>query len=74
MSIGIGKRALVVYVALVKWVVDETFQVGSGADTWTAMSFGTHGGDSSFILASLSRLLDKGIADYLRVNESACSP
>ena len=42
------------------------------ATTWRADSYGTHGGDSGFILQSLSEHLDRFILEYLRVNEPAC--
>ena len=44
------------------------------AATWWNGSLGTHGRDHGYILSSLSQQLDVFIADYLRVNEAACSP
>lgn len=44
------------------------------AETWWTGSLGTHGGEYGYILSSLSLALDNFIADYLRVNESACLP
>lgn len=35
-------------------------------------SFGTHGGDSGYIMQGISESLDTFIGDYLRVNEEAC--
>ena len=35
--------------------------------------FGAHGQNANFIVSSLSELLDKFLAEYLRVNEAACT-
>ena len=43
------------------------------ATTWNIGSTGTHGGDASYIVSSLSEKLDRFLVEYLRVNESACS-
>ena len=40
--------------------------------TWTGGTFGTHGGDSSYIMQGGSENMDRFIGDYLRVNEAAC--
>ena len=42
------------------------------ATTWRTGTIGTHGGDASFILSSLSLHVDKFIDEYLRVNADAC--
>ena len=40
--------------------------------TWVEGTTGTHSGDGGYILSSLSRLIDKFLVEYLRVNEDAC--
>ena len=42
------------------------------ATTWNIGSFGTHAGDSGFILSDISQHLDKFLVEFLRVNEEAC--
>ena len=42
------------------------------ASTWDNGGIGTHGGDASFILQSVSEYLDRFVLEYLRVNEAAC--
>ena len=72
--IGVGSVAHFVTVQLGKEVIDIATGLHGLADTWESGRYGTHGGGSDVILASLARILDRFIADYLRVNESACSP
>lgn len=43
------------------------------AETWNASSTGTHGRDAGYILSGISRHLDVFLADFLRVNEEACT-
>lgn len=54
----------------------QTQDLASGwsnyATTWESGSFGSHGGDASYILSRLSRHVDEFIDEYLRVNEMAC--
>ena len=54
-----------------KFVVDA-FRTTGTATTWEWGSTGTHGGDASYIVSILSQHLDRFLAAYLRVNESAC--
>ena len=42
------------------------------ADTWVDHVLGTHGRDGTYVLRTVSELLDRFIARYLRVNESSC--
>ena len=56
----------------VKPVTDELSEVKSGATTWVGGTIGTHGGQSDFILSSISRTVDTFILEYLRVNDLAC--
>ncbi len=61
---------------LIKRLSDDTYSRMYGlAVTWRNGYTGTHGGGftgGNLILSSLSQLLDRFIADYLRVNEVAC--
>lgn len=43
------------------------------ATTWSDSTLGTHGGDPSFVLSSVSEKMDHFIDEYLRVNGSACA-
>ena len=70
-NVKVVGQAFVVSVWYFKGVADE-FGVFSTAVTWYTGSTGTHGRNAGFILSSLSRHLDKFLADYLRVNEAAC--
>ena len=38
---------------------------------WNANFTGTHGGNSGYILSSVSQLLDEFLVEFLRVNEAA---
>ena len=40
--------------------------------TWDAGFIGTHGGNSGYILSSLSQHLDRFLTECLRVNEAVC--
>ena len=44
------------------------------ADTWVDHVLGTHGRDGTYVLDTVSELLDRFIARYLRVNETSCWP
>ena len=54
--------------------VTDAFGEGGLTGTWDTATTGLHDKNMSFILSILSRHLDKFIAAYLRVNETACSP
>ena len=54
-----------------KEVYDVFGRTGAAA-TWSRRGSGTHGRDSSYIVAGLSELLDVFLSAYLRVNEEAC--
>jgi len=56
-----------------KMVVDSSALQMSFAPTWQSGNFGGHGYDAGFILSTLSRMIDKFINEYLRVNEAGCS-
>ena len=42
------------------------------AAVWEQGSTGTHRRDASYVVGSVSQLLDRFLAEFLRVNESAC--
>ena len=74
-SLGISivtyQSAFSVTLQLRKILADTHSPWYGGAVTWSDGHVGTFSRDS-FILSSLSKLLDRFIADYLRVNEEAC--
>lgn len=70
---SVNKTAFNLSVEYYKVVTDAFGQVGTGA-TWDVGSPGTHVGSASVILSWLSQFLDRFLAAYLRVNESACAP
>jgi hypothetical protein len=39
---------------------------------WERSTTGTHGGDSGYILSTVSRNMDRFLLEFLRVNEEAC--
>lgn len=55
-----------------KKVVTDDFQIAVPASTWRDGFIGTYGRDASYIMSSLSELLDQFLAEYLRVNEAEC--
>ena len=56
-----------------KKLFDYAAGIDGFAPTWDDGMFGAHGQDANFIVSSLSELLDKFLAEYLRVNEAACT-
>ena len=57
-----------------KRLFDDASGTDGFASSWSEVMFGTPGGSGAdFIVSSLSRLLDKFLTEYLRVNESACT-
>ena len=72
-NINVVGRAHSVSVAYRRWVTDPVNNSEGPATTWDTGSTGTHSGDASFIIQDLSRHLDKFLANYLRVNDSACN-
>ena len=55
-----------------KWLHDPASGTRGLADTWVDRVLGTHGRDGTYVLRTVSELLDRFIARYLRVNESSC--
>ena len=51
---------------------DDASGVNSLATTWDDAAFGSHGGNSEYILNAVSNLMDRFILEYMRVNEQDC--
>ena len=71
-TVQVFRSAFSVRLSLYKTVFDPLTEINYSSATWTLGSIGTHGSDASFIIRSLSQHLDTFLADYLRVNETAC--
>ena len=56
-----------------KLLLDSVSGENNFAATWIRWVFGTHGQKPNYIISSLPELIDEFIAEYLRVNESACT-
>ena len=72
-EVGVVGNAFGIQYVYSKPVKDFSSGIVNFADTWSRIVFGTHRQESSFILSSLSNLVDHFIDEYLRVNESDCS-
>ncbi len=70
-GIRVVSRAVNITVKYRKWVIDPVSNSNGPAITWETGSTG-HGGNAALHIQSLSSHLDKFLAGYLRVNESAC--
>lgn len=55
-----------------KRVFDYQSGLSFGTVTWKRDTLGSHGGNSEFILSSVSELLDNFLEEFLRVNHEAC--
>ena len=64
--------AVHVSLAYRKKVTDE-FGTAAFADTWSLGVTGTHGRNAQSVVSGLSPLLDKFLAEYLRINAEACA-
>ena len=73
-NVNVVSQSVNVYFGYRKLVRDFASGVDFFAITWHIGSSGIHSQDSSFILSSVSQLMDNFIDDYLRVNASACKP
>ena len=71
-NVNVVGRAFSSSVGYRKWLKDVEFDLGGVAETWNTSLAGTHGGDAGYILQSVSEQMDRFVAEYLRVNESAC--
>ena len=65
--------AFSVKLQFIKLVVDGATNITWGAVTWDAGTFGTQGGNGSYVLGAVSRLMDRFIDEFLRVNGDDCS-
>ncbi len=72
-NITIAGHAYIIHVLYWKWVTDLATNSNGPAIMWNTFDTGTHGRDAGFIIQRLSSLLDKFLAEYLRINESACN-
>ena len=72
-NINVVGRAFKISVAYRRWVTDPVNNSNGRATTWDTGSAGTYGGDAGFIIQGLSSHLDEFLANYLRVNDSACN-
>ncbi len=71
-NVSVAGLAFSTSVQIRKVVFDRHGQLGT-ASTWIDGSVGQHGGSGvSLILSSLSQILDRFLAAYMRVNEEAC--
>ena len=59
--------------ALHRYVEDAGFGISGTVTVWSTGTTGTHGRNPTYIVGSLSRLIDGFIVDYLRANELACA-
>lgn len=71
-NVTVIEVAFSINLELKKAVLDPASGEIGLATTWDTGSTGTHGGDAGYVVNSVSQHLDHFLADYLRVNESAC--
>ena len=70
-GVSVLERSFNVEIHLAKDVTDVATGIKNIATTWTSGTIGT-ANQSSFILSSVQRNMDKFLTEYLRVNELAC--
>ena len=71
-NVSMSGRAFSIDVYFNKVVFDQASLVDAPAITWNSGTTGTHGRNAGYIVNAVSQHLDRFLADYLRVNESAC--
>lgn len=71
-NINVVRSGYSIGVQFSKMLYDSTTTLTYPAITWEIGSAGTHGRDAGFILSNLSEHIDEFLAEYLRLNESAC--
>ena len=59
-------------VSFAKFMRDPSTGTAGFAAVWERSSVGTHGRNASYVIGSVSQLLDGFLVEYLRVNETAC--
>ena len=72
-NVNVVGRAFAISLEFRKYVFDPATGGSGSATTWDTGTLGTHGGNASFVLGSVSRNLDRFLVEFLRVNESACA-
>ena len=72
-SISLVGNAFSIRVRYYKFVFDPITDLNFATATWGASMTGTHTEDPSYIISSLSEVLDAFLVDYLRVNEKYCT-
>ena len=70
-NVNLVDRSFSISLEYRRWVLDPVNDTSGSAVTWHSGSVGTSS-DARHILSGLSQLLDKFIADYVRVNQSHC--
>ena len=71
-NVNIVGPAYSISVEFKKILSDPLSLVTWPATTWDDGSTGTHGGDSRYILSSISEHIDRFLVQFLRVNDEAC--
>ncbi|MCY4290842.1 MAG: hypothetical protein OXC72_03670 [Roseovarius sp.] len=72
-QVTVAKSAFFISTQYIKRVEDTYNGLVGFSPTWRAGTIGTHRQDSSYILSTISPMVDRFIDEYLRVNESGCS-
>ena len=75
-GVNVGPRAFFINLDYQKRLFDPVSGREGTASSWSDGVFGTHrsgSGGREFVLSGLSRLLDRFLTEYLRVNETACT-
>ena len=68
----VKSSAVSVGIAYYKVIQDLATNIWAPSVTWWVISTGVHGQDWNFIVSNVTRLTDKFIDEYLRVNEDDC--
>ena len=71
-EVSVVNHAFTTEAAFIKRLFDPVSNQHGLAKTWWEGKTGTHGGNVTVILQSLSEEIDQFILDYLRVNETHC--
>ena len=66
------RRAFSIDVQYRKLLHDPASDRHGVAATWGTGGTGTHSGDATYIRGMVAEYVDEFLAEYLRVNESAC--
>ena len=71
-NVAVTRRAFSASINYHKLVLDPASGKTNFAVTWNTGGFGTHGGDTGYVLSSVSQYADKFVDEYLRVNAESC--